>query len=670
MAIPLDAFVNPQKVDLERMKEGLLSQLVFAKNYWKPLHSRQDYWMNMYLLLDVVQQSKPLGVARRFVSNDPRTGFDAALAILTRNPIPWRIPLTTAEDENADQRRLIGQIERTLTGLNYDLDELFTMRGLPTLWKQIFFQALIRGWVWGKFHITTEALKYRRSPLVAEIYDARMVYPHFDQWGLNHIFIEKKTNLGDLVSTYPLQFGNRASQNNFDPHTPAVKIEFWSNDRDVRKGIHAVLAQVGTPAQAGTYTVTAVGRSVSEDAEWVIPPFFHGYTYDNLPVVGAPVNGINIQAKPALSSPLEQRLTERADLLAMEAWSWHGANSQVAESGRSILSSVEEQVPQYNELIATIFQHLSIGTYGTWVFKTPTGEMPEFHPGIESRIALNPGESVERIAPEPISPDAYRLVELLQQEREKGVLSNILQSVTPFSGTGVLFEQMTNSALNSIEPYHNGGVQFGTLMGSSIMGQLQVAGREIGSFQLDAPTPKQTYFRVEFDPAMLDKTRHYRAIPVLKPALPDDLTVRMTAARMALDPRAPMLSLLTVMETILQIDDPMGEMDRIFEDMAQRDPVLLPEIMAQAFDRLNEPAMAARMRETEFEAQLIADLQLRQLTGNLGTGGAGGQQGPEGGTVFPAPAAGGSASTRRDGSSQSLPRGAEAAGAAGQRVSV
>ncbi|KKM03173.1 hypothetical protein LCGC14_1777120, partial [marine sediment metagenome] len=264
---------------------------------------------------------------------------------------------------------------------------------------------------------------------------------------------------------------------------------------------------------------------------------------------------------------------------------------------------------------------------------------------------------------------AYRLVQLIQDERQKGVLSNILHSVQPFEGTGVLFQQMTNAALNAIEPFHSGGIQFGTRMGTSILGQLKKAGSAIGKFELDAMTPKQTWFRVEFDPKSLDQKRHYRAVPQLKPALPDDLTVRMTAARMALDPRMPMMSLLTVMETILQIDDPMAEMDRIFEDMAQRDPVLLPEIMAQAFDRLNEPEMAARMRETEFEAQLIEDLRLRQLTGNMG-GGAGGTQGPEGDTIFPAPAAGGSISNTRTGTETPLPDGAQAAGAAGQRSTV
>ncbi|KKK74881.1 hypothetical protein LCGC14_2879320, partial [marine sediment metagenome] len=375
MAIQQSAVISDPK-QLDDLKNVLINRLRSAKQFWRPLNLRQDYWANMYLLLDVIQQSKPLGVARRFVSNEPRTGLDSAVSILTRNPVVWRIPFENSEDENQDERRVIGRIERTLDGFGYDLDELFSMRLQDPLWKQIHFQSLLRGMVWGKFHVTTEALKYRRSPLIAEIYDSRLVYPHVDGWGLNHVLIEKPTNLGDLVATYPEKFQDFEGRSDFDPHTPAVKIEFWSNDRGEKLGINAVLAQVGVPAASGSFTATAVGSTVSADSRWIIEPYFHGYTYDELPVVGVPVNGAHIQHKPAVLSPLEQRLQERADLLAMESLAWHGPASWVAEIGRSILSSVEEQVPQYNELMATIFQHLSIETYGTWVFKTPTGELP------------------------------------------------------------------------------------------------------------------------------------------------------------------------------------------------------------------------------------------------------------------------------------------------------
>lgn len=662
MAIPAAALIqNPAQLD--DLKSALISRQRQLKQFWRPLSLRQDYWANMYFLLDVIQQSKPLGVARRFVSNEPHTGPNAALSILTRNPIVWRIPLLGGEDENSEERRNVGRIERTLEGLVYDLDELFGMRLQMSLWKQIVFQALIRGMVWGKFQVSLEALKYRRSPLIAEIYDSRLVYPHVDMWGLNHVLIEKPTDLGDLVASYPGAYADFTERRDFDPHTPALKLEYWSNDRGDRKGIHAVLGTVGTAVSTSAFTGMVVGDTVGKDARWLIPPYFHGYTYDELPVVGVPVNGAHIQHKPTVLSPLEQRLQERADLLAMESLAWHGPASWVAEIGRSILSAVEEQVPQYNEMIATIFQHFTMETYPTWVFKTPTGELPEFHPGIGAMVPLTPQESVEKMIPQPISPDAYRLVNILQEERQKGILSNILQAQTPFSGTGVLFQQITHAALNAIEPYHTGAQQFGTRMGTSILAQLQRSADALGTFELQAPTPKKTFFRIEFDPkADLDRTRHYRPVPVIKPALPDDLTVRMTAARMALDPRRPILSLTTVLEDILQVDDPMAEIDRVWSDMAEQDPVLILEHMAQALERHGEMEMAARIRQNEFATRFVEETKLRQLTGNI--------PGRQGFTV-PGPEAGPlSLSTARTGAEQPLPEQAAAAGVMGMTTGV
>jgi hypothetical protein len=191
-----------------------------------------------------------------------------------------------------------------------------------------------------------------------------------------------------------------------------------------------------------------------------------------------------------------------------------------------------------------------------------------------------------------------------------------------------MLQQVTNAALNAVQPYINGMQQFGTRLGSSILSQMKAGAGELKPFQVVTPSAKRSYFRIEFDPKKdLDKKRKYRPVPVMRPALPDDFITRLTAARMALDPRRPMMSLITVLETILQVEDPAGELDRIWEDIAQTDPVIVAEQIADAMERLGEPEMAARMRENEFKTKLIEDLRMRQLTGNIPA--APGGPGPE-----------------------------------------
>lgn len=619
MAVPQTSLV-PKNLQ-EDIRTKILTRLQYGKDYWRPLHARMDYWALMYHMQDVIQQMKPVGY-RRFVSNEPHTAVDLAASILTRNDAYWRIALFEQANENSEERHLIGKVERTLQGIVYDIDDMLSQRLKPRLWKQAAWQALLRGYIWGKVHITTDALKYRATPIVAEMYDPRLVYPHVDAYGLNYVIIESQTSVGDLVNMYPETFGFREHEKNYDPNRPAVKVEYWSNDRGESKGICAVLAAETMVEDAFVYDLATMGNGAFSGT-FVIPPYYHGYSPEALPVVGVPVNGINLPAKPRLGQVLTDRLVERQELTdspSAVSW-WSGQHAWIADSGRSILASVEEHVPQYNELIATIMQHLAISAYGTWVFTSPTGEQPRFQPGIESKIALTPEEKLDRVQIGPINQDAFRLVEILGDEKQNGMLANILRAGTPFQGTGVLFQQMASAALNALEPFQDGMEEFGQRLGTSILAQLQMASSTIKPFELITPrsagsSKRQSFWVVEFDPKKdLNKKRRLRPRPVFRPALPDDLAVRINAARLALDPRRPILSLTTVLEHILQIEDVADEIDRIWEDIANTDPIIVFEQIATALERMGETDLASRIKEKEFRQSFVEELAFRQQSG-------------------------------------------------------
>ena len=659
--------------EAEALRQEIGTWLAFGKQYWWPLHARMDFWMSMYLMLDVIQQMKPYGF-RRFVSNEPRTAVDRAVSILTRNDSFWRIDLSQDETENPDQRRLIGKIERTLQGIVYDMDELFSMQFQPPLWKQVAYQALLRGWIWGKAHVTTAATKYRSSPLISEIYDARLVVPHFDQFGLNKVAIEKHTTVGDLASIYPEVFERERRTKAFNPAAPAIKIEFWSNSRgEERPGIMAALAIIAqTPSgQSPLSTPIVTTDQAGANGRWIIRPRRHGYDPDSLPVVGVPVNGLPIQVKPSYGRSVYDSLEHRGRVYGFDMRLWHAPNTAVAESGRSILSSIEEQLPQFNELIATIFQHFSMATYPTKIFHTQTGELPEFEEGINARIPMRPEESVENLLPAPINTDAYRLLDILKMEQEKGTLSPILQASAPLGdSSGTALSQLLNSALNALEPFHDGMEQFGTRMGTSVLAQMQAAAGELEDFSVSAPERRQSFVSIHFSPKDdLISGRKYRARPIFRPALPDDLHIRIQSARIAVDPARPVLSLLTALERIIQVEDPAAEADRIWEDIANRDPVIVLEQIAQALERLDELELANRIREAEFKTRFIEDLAFRQQTGaGLPQGnGRAPQLGPESGAP---------GSTQRTSSAaeqemqQSAQEGAEMMGVIGGRGGV
>jgi hypothetical protein len=639
---PPPAFSSPSDY-LDQDNANYLARLIehrwaYGKEFWRPLHARQDLWMNMYLLLDLMQQAKPLGF-RRYISNDPQTAIDAAVSILTRNDLYWQIDMP--ENLTKEERSKIGDIERALTGIVDDFDELFITTGQMRWSKQIAWMGLVRGRISAKYHVTKAALDFGRpSPLLAEIYDPRFDYPCYDGVGLAYTVIEKHTTFAELYNQYEEQITEYVEprvMDGIDPNKPFTKLEYWSNDRGRRPGVTGVLAIEGM-AEVPYIPVSTPSNNAVQGMRlntWLIPPYRHGYSPEQLPYVSNAVNGIPIKQKPMIGSIIEERLGQRADRMGLRQPEWHGPSGWVAESGRSILAHVEELVPQYNELIATIFQHFSMGTYPTWAFKTSTGELPNFQEGMNAKIPLRLEESVQRLDPAPISQDAYRLLDLLEQERQKGILSNILQAVVPAGGNGIFWQQIANAALNALEPFQDGMEVHGTLMSSHVLNQLQAA-KGIPKFQLVGRSSR-SYFRLDFDPATALEDRRYKPVPVFNPALPDDFSIRAQTARILLDPRRPVMSLRTVLEKVLKVDDVEGEYNLIFEDMANLDPVIILQRIQDALRKMGEDELADRIGDQQFAAAFAQDLKTRQLqaaaAGAGGGGGAGGLDSTTGATT-------------------------------------
>jgi hypothetical protein len=511
-----------------------------------------------------------------------------------------------AGDCPPDERLNIAKIERALAGIVNEIDEQFLERGEMPLWKQAAWFALMRGWIWAKCHVTQSAFDMGlESPLVTELYDPRMVYPVLDAIGLSEFIAEKPTTQATLMNFYPELFTNSPDLSKLDPNVPCIKVEYWSNDRGDRKGESATLLYfdvTGTMSQTGA-------SSVQNIAKWLIEPYEHGLPPRALPVFGVPVNGIPIKTKPVPLMGVRAAMAQRQEYTG--PMSWYDPSGWVAESGRGLLSTVEENIPQYNELIATALQHFSMNTFGTLAFNTMSGEVPEYRKGMNAEIPLKMGESVQRLNPTPINDDAWKLVSILKDERQRGTLADIIQAASGFQGTGVLFQQIVNAARHGLEPFANGMTNFGAQMGSHVLAQFQVE-KNFKPLSLTVRS-KRSYFRLEFDPSKDLQERKYRPRPVFKPALPEDLLQKAQIARFLLDPKCPIMSLVTVLDEVFMVEDPEGEIVRMLEDVGNRDPIILLERLAQAFDENGQPEFAKQIRQREFQQAFAQEMQTRQL---------------------------------------------------------
>lgn len=617
---------------LEDAKQLINNRLFSGRLFWKPLHDRMDYWMTMYLLLDAVQQLKPSNY-RRYISNDPRTAIDAAISILTRNEPFWRID--TPYGMPAEERENVGKIERALAGVVGDFSRMFLERyeGGGSFWNQAAFWAVARGAIWGKFMVTKES--GRRAPFLGEFWDPRFVYPNPDGIGMESVVVEKHSNLNELMRQYGSAMAKHFQSgglniSKIDPNAPACKIEFWSNDRNGEPGFYGVLGYYSTQ---GTSGYDPIGQGQMGEF-WLIEPYYHGYTSDSIPVIGVPVNGIPIRTKPPYGPQVIAAMSTRAQRLGMSIPTWHDPSGWVAEHCRGLLSTIEELQPQYNELVATALQYFSMNAYPTWVFQTQTGEMPDFADGINARVPLRIGETANRLDPRPITPDAYRLMELVREERQRGTLDAVLQAGGGLNAqSGVVLQQYLNAALNKLEPFGTGLTNFGSLFGSHIIEQFRVA--STSTLSLVARGNNGSMTRIEFDPKTDLEERTYNPLPIFRPAVPEDLLLKAQVARLLLDPRMPIMSVVTVLDKVFQLDDPAGEDKRMLEDIANRDPVILLERIATIFEEAGEPEIADRIRQKEFQAkmqdkaqEMTLVAQIQQIRQQLGLGGS--AQAPEG----------------------------------------
>lgn len=624
-----------------RLASLITQQYVQRARYWKPMHDRQDYWAAMFHLMDAVQQSKPIGYFK-FISNDPHTAVSAAHSMLTRNDVFWDID-ALLPGMGRDERDLVSLVEGALGGIVDDFSSLFTSRGEGRFWSTVAWHALLRGWICGKFQVTEEAGRDDDVPLQGEFWDFRQSYPAFDGHGLHSCIVAKEISMAQLIDDYSeneevqkrLQ-NDGLKEYELDLTQTCYKLEWWDFRRLKMCGVLAVWPAMAGP---GSFTLNwGGGATIPMNGVWVQEPYEHGYDETNRPVVFTPVNGVPLKNKPQIPTMAAAAMTQRASMMGLAYPSWYGPNGWVADIGRSLLASVEEHVPQYNEILASILHKYAVDAYGTWLLKTRSGQMIPFSHGAGDVNALRLEEQVERAEVAPANPDAYRLVNLISEEKQRGTLSNILQASTGMgSASGYMFGQIRNIALNNLSPYENGMADFGTAFAKSMQGQLRDVSPPV--LELVHRSRGNTFVRIEFDPAIL-KERIYKAVPRFEPAVPDDLPLKAQTARLLLDPRRPVMSVLDVLERVFHHPDSAGVEKRIWRDVANTDPIIVLMQVAQALREDGQEELAERIEKQEFQMKFAEEMKWRQFMAASGmpgqlpggaetTSGAG--LGPEGG---------------------------------------
>lgn len=595
--LPRDLIESPEYV-LKVLKEEEDRNL--ARN------RRMDKWYLTYQLIDEGQLLADEG-RERFISNDPMTIVDRSRVIITREEPQIQVVQPIGLDDDVLVRSFINRLEPWGHGVMLDIDQQTTMRGEMRAREVAAFHALVRGRIAARLIFQdVRKNKRARSPVNYLAYDPRFCYPIYDHYGITRHLYKSAVTLAELFGEYPdleeklYKDGIRAEDLNLG--TLVHKIEYFDLNQYC-----VVVEGDGIPYRRGQKRIPL--------RDFAVEPYKH--ELGHVPILNIGVNQVPVRETPDMPStlsrlPLSEQTKRLTGMQFKDYIHLQVKNGWLADQGRSILAAIESLVPQYNRMVSTIMQIVSNEAYGTWVIQTPSGEPIEFEAGNNAFNFLRLTDKVEKISPHTSPPDLTALLGLFSSSMQRGTISFILYGDTPFQGSGFLHQQVHAAALAALHDYLEGV----NIWGKWILDEAtsQYMGGRFRPFSVTASTgdPTDTYVKVSWDPKearVLDFTPEWQV--GFRLSLPSDILQRTMVARQLTDPRKPLISTRTAQERLLfdLVQDPDGESNRIFEDLANMNPVILAKRLRMAAETMGYTELAAELKQMEGDAVLASQLQ-------------------------------------------------------------
>jgi len=547
-----------------------------------------DDWYNHYHMNDAAQDAKGAG-RQRFYSNEPRTLANVCVNLLSTNPPKLRIALG---NEQREERDLISKVERFFYGALNDIDEQRRNRLEQPLQSTMAFNAVVSGWIAGRFIMTNA---HEPSPVDHQFYDPYTVFPELGSKGMRSVIQTSKMTLGEISDEWDMPIDSE------DPTQEVTVYDGWD------RNINAVVCEWG--------------KRGGVKQEWAKKPTKHGL--NRIPWMVMPVNGTPLRrdikrptasAYDATNTGYTRSVDTSANIKKTNHW--------VASMGQSIFAANERHYPQFNEFVALVMQVVSNEAYGTLTFKSRDGKAVDIETGNNVVNFLRLEEELEKLQGGVAPPDTSRILTLMGSQVQRGGIPFSVYGELPFEISGYLNNQLVNAAMLVLRPFMAGMIAYYSWLFAELQQQF-MAGKftGIGFHGIDS---KNTLFEFTYDSEQ--QTKRYFGEIKLQPALPTDLAQKVEMARRLRDSRWPMASIQTIFDKILEWEDPDGEIDKIFDDMANQEPLVVLERMAQALDQRGLPEVAQVMRERGFKTKFMEELQMKGAVAAMG--GMGGPGGP------------------------------------------
>ena len=548
------------------------------KDFWRP---RNEAINQVFDILTMVDKNKVTGYESHVVS-DLRAGYNVAVHILSANQLRHRLPATASPIDDVAQRQAKNLGERFLYG-NWRLaDSRFRRAGREAFLRQAASWPLATGWYC--FFSQVRVREGGRPEFLVDVLDISEIYPEWGglDVGLTNLDREYMTTAGEFKRRYP-----DASLPNGTKNTDKIVVlDDWELRYNKLKPDEPDI--VNTLCVLGTQRQTAYAIKTDSDlgSARVV------YSQDMKDMVRLPFNLGPAGGIPTPSSYFSD--PRRA----------------ATYQGQSMLATSVKVYETLNHWWQLAMQDVRESVKQILIHQSPGGQRmadAEELQKVSNVIAIGLQEAITKLDKQSSVGAASVIIDNLNQQLQRAMFPWTQFGQANIELSGIAIERLNEQARAVVGPSliavqdAVSDIDYQWLADWKRLaekgkadGELRVAGRIPG-----ASDGNSGYYDELINVEQLPET-HYIDV-TLRPALPVDRMIRAQVARTLIPGNEPILDLETVLEEVMDEQDPQGRMRRIQEEQFLRDPRV---IAANGSIRAKQEAAAAMERNDQESAQM------------------------------------------------------------------
>ena len=497
----------------------------------------ETYWSerNKQMLIDrdLIHLVKPIATTSKiqWKTNEPKIFYDTSVALLSSQPPRFRMPLSI--NFTPEEKDKMNKSERFVLGIFRQLDAQQMARG-QSYWQRELAYWILSGWysVFKLVHRNNGEVEF-----TADIWDPMTVYPEWTAGRLTKCVrtytVDKRTAMGMAMD---FQARGLKFQMEEPKDTSQVKvINYWRDDR-------------GKIYNAIRMHDTVIKNLTKEK-------------FDRIPIsVGA------VGVPDRLSPDWQTRYGENIIAASRDMFGYE-------EFMLSLLATVMAETT-YPEIISKTKQGRPITKDGL--------------KGYGDEIALQLGESVEVLKHATTPQELNILLGWVTKQRQKATFSEAVYGGMPgFEISGFALSQFLASIKYRVNPYLITMQHVISDVASDLLGQYRDG--KFPKITLSTTNPKAMqkglFFVEEFDKKDVPESRYLEVIIPITSQI--DKTQQILYARQALaEPQ--LLSMETMWDEILDVQDSEQEYARIINDRMLRDPFVMDVAIVEEMKKREE----------------------------------------------------------------------------------